>query len=65
MIAANIMGNKESVTKERLLNFVQKVYDNNGDNPEKKCQDNFSNGGLGPNKNESITGVKNNEMGRI
>ena len=27
-IAANIMGNKESVTKERILNFVKGVYKN-------------------------------------
>ena len=27
-IATNTMGNKESVTKEKLLNFVKRVYEN-------------------------------------
>lgn len=29
-IAANIIGNKESITKEKLLNFIGEVYEKNG-----------------------------------
>lgn len=29
-IAANIIGNKESITKEKLLNFISEVYEKNG-----------------------------------